>query len=139
MQSTSKINGLIIGSSIRFRDWIPFNNALEYATTEIGVYCIRMKDAVKVGRVRGESDIVYLGSTIDGFKRRFRSYMHPGIRQKTSQRVKAFSQRYSLEVSFLPIAKPRVWESIMMDMYLGDHDELPPLNHQSIDRFHFRR
>ena len=138
MLSTNTIKGRS-GMTIIFTKWVPFDNALEYADEKVGVYEIRMKYGKKFGRVRGESDIVYIGSTTKSFKSRFRGYMKPGRSQKTNQHVKWFSTKYELEVAFLPIEKPKFYESLLIDAYIADHDELPPLNHQNIDKFHFKR
>jgi hypothetical protein len=136
MLSTNTVKGRS-GMAIRFTEWVPFDRALDYADEKTGIYEIRMKDGKKFGRVRGESDIVYIGSTTKSFKSRFRGYMKPDRSQKTNQHVKWFSTKYELEVAFLPIEKPKFYESLLIDAYIADHDELPPLNHQSIDKFHF--
>ena len=127
------------GKKIGFDKWMPFDRALDYADEKVGVYEIRMKGGRKFGRVKGESDIVYIGSTTKSFKSRFRGYMKPGKSQKTNQHVKWFSTKCGLEVAFLPIEKPKFYESLLIDTYLADHDELPPLNHQSIDKFYFKQ
>ena len=138
MLSTNPVKGMH-GIKIRFSRWVPFDDILDYADKKAGVYEIRMKDGRKFGRVRGESDIVYIGSTTKSFKSRFRGYMKPGRDQPTNQHVKWFSKKYEIEVAFLPIEKPRFYESLLIDTYIADHDELPPLNHQSINKFHFKR
>ena len=137
MLSTDLVKGMD-GIKIRFDGWVPFDDILDYADKKAGVYEIRMKDGRKFGRVRGESDIVYIGSTTKSFKSRFRGYMKPGRDQPTNQHVKWFSKKYEIEVAFLLIGKPRLYESLLIDTYIADHDELPPLNHQSINKFHFK-
>ena len=138
MLSTDPVKGMR-GIKIRFSRWVPFDDILDYADEKAGVYEIRMKDGRKFGRVRGESDIVYIGSTTKSFKSRFSGYMKPNRTQKTNKHVKWFSTKYEIEVAFLPIEKPRFYESLLIDTYIADHDELPPLNHQSINKFHFKR
>jgi len=137
MLSTFEINGLLSGKKLRFEKWYPFENSLQHATNENGVYCIKMQNAV--GRVRGKSDIAYIGSATKGFKSRFRGYMKPGPTQKTNIRVKWFSKKYKLKVSFLVTDKPKFYESLLLEAYIADHDELPPLNHSGIEQYHVKK
>ncbi|MEM0149194.1 MAG: hypothetical protein QW346_02935 [Candidatus Micrarchaeaceae archaeon] len=137
MMSTFEINGLMSGRKLHFENWHPFESSLEYATNENGVYCMRLQEAIC--RVKGKSDIAYIGSATNGFKTRFRGYMNPGPTQKTNIRVKEFSRKYKLEVSFLVTDKPKFYESLLLEEYLADHDELPPLNHSGIEQFHFKK
>ena len=130
MMSNSKIKGSMSDKKLRFENWHPFESSLKYATKENGVYCIRLQKAIC--RVKGKSDIAYIGSATHEFKTRFRGYMKPGPTQRTNKRVKGFSEKYKLEVSFLVTNKPKYYEGLLLEAYLADHDELPPLNRSGI-------
>ena len=122
------MRGEVSGEKINFSTWVPFEDALKYATDETGVYIIRMKDGMVFGRVKGESDIVYIGETKSGFKRRFRGYLKPNGTQWTNWRVNSFSKKHKLEVSFAPATASELVEHMLLQTYQLAHEELPPLN-----------
>ena len=102
---------------------------------QMGVYVIR--DSKNFGRYKGESDIVYIGSTVSsgGLKRRIRLYFHPGQTQHTSQRIhKMLRQIHTLEISWicsLSGVDARRIEKKLLTQYHSDHFELPPFNRQA--------
>ena len=127
-------------------EWIPFKEVLGKVTKDKGVYFIRMKGGVTFHRLRGDSDIVYIGKATNqnGFKGRFASYIHPGPTQHTNQKINAFAKKYELEVGFLPnrivgnnniIISSEILESTYLEGYESQHDELPPLNSATIRKF----
>ncbi len=127
-------------------EWIPFKEVLGKATKDKGVYFIRMKGGVTFHRLRGDSDIVYIGKATNqnGFKGRFVGYIHPGPTQHTNQKINAFDKKYELEVGFFPnprvgkgdiIRSSEILESNYLEGYESEHDELPPLNNATIRKF----
>lgn len=136
MLSTFKIIGRISGEEISFKEWYPFNEALEHAPTEKGVYCMRFK--ANICRVKGESDIAYIGSTNRTLKYRFMGYLHPSKTQRTNTRINLFAKTHELEVSFLAATPPSLYENLLLDKYYSEHDELPPLNRAGVEKHHLR-
>ena len=120
-----------------FTKWIPFSleekdRVLSALPREKGTYVIRK--LTEFGRLMGSSDIIYIGSAInnDGIRSRVRHYFHPGPTQLTSQRINSlFSRILDLEISWVtetPTNLARGLETQLLEIYKGDHIELPPLN-----------
>jgi hypothetical protein len=64
-------------------NWFAFNEqVLEKVPAQKGVYVLRLAGARKIGRLNGESDIMYIGSneSEDGLGQRLSNYFHPGPR-----------------------------------------------------------
>jgi len=97
-----------------------------------GVYIISSPQPF--GRYRGESDVVYVGSSANaqgGLKRRIRFFFHPGPSQYTSKRIKALLDLgEKLEISFhtCTALKARSLEKEILQEYVREHLELPPYN-----------
>ena len=97
-----------------------------------GAYVIRAYEPF--GRYRGQSDIVYIGSSSgsrSGLKGRLTFYFRPGPTQYTSKRIKALLDRQTqLEISFkvCPGVVARSLEKDILGRYVNDHWELPPYN-----------
>ena len=112
------------------------NALLTVLPKQMGVYVIR--DSKNFGRYKGESDIVYIGSTISsrGLKRRIRFYFHPGQTQHTSQRIHNLLRRiHTLEISWICYQSgvdARNLEKKLLNQYHSDHHELPPFNRQGV-------
>jgi hypothetical protein len=93
-----------------------------------------MSGGVLFGRLRGKSDIIYIGKTEgqNGIKGRLANYFRkPGKTQWTNQRIYNLVQRYNWEVSWCLTEKPQDLERILLKKYEEEHDELPPLNRAS--------
>lgn len=126
-------------ADLGFRSWRSFSlsdekNLLDSLPRQMGVYAIR--DTFHFGRYRGDSDIVYFGSTInsDGLRRRIRFYFHPGPSQHTSQRIrKILDQIPTLQIAWIQSEMPkeaRSLEKTLLARYFNEHLELPPFNRQ---------
>ncbi len=106
------------------------DDALPDVIQEPGVYVFRLKGGTTFGRLKGTSDILYIGQTENALRNRIRQYLHPGPTQWTNKRVNEFMNRYLLEFAWAKDGNPRAKEHELLRSYLRDHDELPPLNHK---------
>ena len=112
-------------------NWMTLNDETQRkAPFEIGVYSFRLEGGRKFGRLRGESDIVYIGSASGrgGIRQRLYFHLHPGPSQLTNLRSKQLQGRVHLQVACVPEPNPVKFETKILDQYLEDHWELPPLN-----------
>ena len=50
----------------------------------------------------------------------------------TNQRIRQLATKYEFEISWVSIMKARDLEMRLLMMYEDDHDELPPINRQSV-------
>ena len=115
--------------------WRPFSVAtVKGAPRDKGTYVIRRAHGEKFGRLRGCSDILYIGSTESkgGLRSRLRQYLRPGQKRQTAIRVNQALNKYEAEVAWCPNRSPRNLEHNLLRAYLGDHDELPPINRAGI-------
>jgi len=122
-----------------FGSWVSFNSQnVREIPQVIGVYVLRQADGKLVGRLRGESDILYIGSTTSqgGLRQRLMQYFHPGPTQWTNQRISSFLEKYTMDVAWCPSSEPINLEHDLLRKYLADHDELPPFNHADTRRLH---
>jgi hypothetical protein len=120
-----------------FIEWLPFtlveqSRLIGELPQSDGVYVIRSSRSF--GRYRGESDIVYVGSSANatgGLKGRVKFFFRPGPSQYTSLRIKALLDRAEeLEISFriCPAMEARSLEKEILKQYVDEHWELPPYN-----------
>ena len=115
-----------------FSDWSPFNEkGVKNAPEQHGVYILRKAGGQRFGRLQGQSDILYIGSTMAarGLKQRLQQYLHPGPTQWTNKRINELSKKHEMEVAWCPCNEPENLEHQLLQQYLKEHDELPPLNH----------
>jgi len=96
--------------------------------SEPGVYVLRSAEKRMIGRLRGESDIFYLGSSLKSIRGRVKFYFKPGPTQWTSIRINSLLERYPVEIAFKPSSNPREEEYQLLLKYFQEHDELPPFN-----------
>lgn len=116
--------------------WRPWpTSALAEAPKTPGLYVFRLCGDKCVGRVRGESDIVYIGTTKKGkgtVRSRLRGHQLAGADDR--HRLKRISEEVGrLEVGWKTFAKhfDAQWlESTLLSRYAVDHIELPPANRQ---------
>ncbi len=96
-----------------------------------GTYILRLAGAKCIGRLKGVSDILYIGSTVN-LRRRIYQIVHPGPTQWTNKRISKLMQKYQIEIAWcgkLPHSlDPGEFEKRLLKDYQQDHDELPPLN-----------
>ena len=115
-----------------FSGWYPFNEkVVQNVPKQKGIYVLRKARGRPFGRLRGQSDLMYIGSTEaqGGLKQRMRQYWHPGPTQWTNKRIKGISKKHEMEVAWCLCDEPGNLEHELLHKYLKGHDELPPLNH----------
>ena len=113
-------------------EWHPFNKeTVKSAPGQHGIYIFRMAQSKRFGRLKGESDILYIGSAKGGrgLRGRLQQYFSPGHRQLTNIRIHAMAKKYDMEIAWYPYAEASNLELQLLRQYFEDHDELPPLNH----------
>lgn len=105
-----------------------------------GVYLIRAP--VSLPRVRGSSDVIYIGQS-GGGARRGRQGIGPGNGgpgrlfntrgpdEIVREMIEALfhGQTFTVECVFFDAEDPEIVESELLVAYLDDHCELPPANH----------
>jgi hypothetical protein len=112
--------------------WHPFNKeTVKDAPVQHGIYIFRIAQSKRFGRLKGESDILYIGSTKcnRGLRGRLEQYFTPAHSQLTNIRIHAMAKKYDMEVAWYPYTEAGNLEHQLLRRYIGDHDELPPLNH----------
>lgn len=108
--------------------WMPFNeHAAEKLGSMRGVYVIRIADGLKVGRLRGESDIVYIGSGAIGTRLRAHAGLRPDFKDKGWLLTWIRCDK-RLQVCFFECSDPVALEGDLLVEYLSAHQELPPAN-----------
>jgi len=115
-----------------FSEWILLNEkCVKKTPKQPGAYVIRKGGGQRFGRLRGKSDILYIGSTEakGGLRQRLRQYLHPGPTQWTNRRINKLLIKYKMEVAWCTCNEPGNLEHQLLRRYLKEHDELPPLNH----------
>jgi len=115
-----------------FKDWyklvdVMLGKAVLPSTS--GVYVLRLKH--HFGRLRGESDILYIGSTNDIQHRIIENFLK-GKGGETTQRIHdyLFSKGYleSVEISWVIRDDYEDLEKKLLKEYEDQHHELPPWN-----------
>jgi hypothetical protein len=117
-----------------FSGWYPFNEeSMQSVPKQHGIYVFRMAQGECFKRLKGESDILYIGSTEGkhGLRGRLQQYLRPGPTQLTNKRIHAKAKKYGMEIAWCPCDEASNLELQLLHQYLEDHDELPPLNHAS--------
>jgi len=108
--------------------WMPFDeHAAEKLGLMRGVYVIRIADGLKLGRLRGESDIVYIGSGTIGTRLK----AHAGLRLDLKDKgwvLTWIGCEKRLQVCFFECADLVALEGDLLVEYLCAHQELPPAN-----------
>jgi|WetSurMetagenome_2_1015567.scaffolds.fasta_scaffold97855_2 hypothetical protein len=118
--------------------WFPFEKqVVSEAPREVGVYILRLAEGKLFGRLRGASDILYVGSSTcqGGLRQRLSHYFHPGPSQWTNLRINKYLSKYKMEVAWFPTSNPLNLEHKLLTQYESDHDEQPPFNHADTRRF----
>jgi len=117
-------------------EWQPFNEeSVKSALKQYGTYILRMAQGKCFGRLKGESDILYIGSTEEGkrgLRGRLQQYLRPGPTQLTNKRIDEMAKKYDMEIAWCLCREGREASNLefkLLHQYLDDHDELPPLNH----------
>ena len=117
-------------SKLGFSQWYPFNKQnLKNAPPETGVYVLRKCGGELFGRLNGQSDILYIGSTKKSLKSRLQQYIHPGPTQWTNQRIHKYTKENSVEASWLSCNEPK---SLEHDCFTPVDDRHPPNQRHAI-------
>jgi hypothetical protein len=93
-----------------------------------GIYI--MKHIEPFGRLRGTSDILYIGSTTSSIRQRLLGYLNPGPTQRTNIRINKMLQKYNIRISWHKMDHPKELETQLLEQYYKEHDEQPPFNFQ---------
>ena len=97
--------------------------------SEPGTYVLRLNRSF--GRLRGQSDILYIGSTSNIYHRIIENYLE-GRGGKTTQRIRyyIFDREYLelIEISWVTTDNPKQLEEELLKKYEEEHHELPPWN-----------
>lgn len=122
---------------------ISLKNAIENSIpNKYGVYVI--KSPVKLNRIKGESDISYMGQSgerkgIQGIKGRL--FNTRGFEAQIRKKIESMfpDQLFKLECTFTTNDghTPKTIEGNLLRAYLMMHFELPPANHQSVKGIEF--
>lgn len=116
-----------------FYVWIPLSEIAisKEAPSEPGVYILRLKRSF--GRLVGNSDILYIGSTTDINHRLLKNFIG-GKGGKTTQRIHYYliemGYLNNVEVSWKLTSDYKSLEKELLRIYEKDHHELPPWNRQ---------
>ena len=116
-----------------FSRWQSFNDqTIGAAPSERGVYVLRGLEGEKTRRLRGESDLLLIGSTRQPIKRRLAEVLRAKEDEGHDYYVKKMAKEYGAQISWKVNEDPKDSETFLLGRYLEDHDELPPLNAQKI-------
>lgn len=121
-----------------FKNWTPLSkiekNPLEHLKKIAGipgVYLLRKKG--KFGRLVGNSDILYIGSSTDLYQRIYENYLL-GRGGPTTKRIHTFLKKKNYldetEVAWCSESNFKDIEKKLREKYENDHHELPPWNRQ---------
>jgi hypothetical protein len=115
-------------------EWHPFNKEnVRGAPEQYGIYVFRIARGERFRRLKGESDIMYIGSAEGnrGVRGRLQQYLRPGPTQWTNKRINTMAKKYNMDIAWCLCEEASNLELQLLRRYLEDHDELPPLNHAS--------
>ena len=101
-----------------------------------GVYIFSLSE--EICRLRGKTDILYIGATSSGLKSRIDKYLKANETQKTNLRISKFCKKLLLDgkrINLLFIKcenekDPKKLESDLLKEFEEEHWELPPFNRQ---------
>jgi hypothetical protein len=96
-----------------------------------GIYVFRLAKGATVQRVKGESDILYIGSSLRNLRSRLRD--HHAIRTIESVLLKLIEAHVApVEVGWAEMSKASAFaiESDLISQSAEDHLEFPPANNQ---------
>lgn len=117
-------------------DWT--SGTVEQAPMKPGVYAFRFAHAEQIRRLKGESDIVYIGATRKGratLRDRLKRHLRPRKDMKGTgvRLLRVVTEAGSLEIAWREFQNhyDAQWkERELLAQFADDHIELPPLNRQ---------
>jgi hypothetical protein len=98
----------------------------------LGLYVIRVTDAKAIGRLRGNSDLIYIGQG----DLRGRAKAHRNLRSDFKGKgwllhlITTGGSVGGLEIAFFPCENPKQREDELLFKYFTEHLELPPANNK---------
>jgi hypothetical protein len=106
----------------------------QQAPKEFGIYKIRQTNGVLVTRLRGKSEILYLGRSGTTANRTLRQRLLELVRYGphiAAGRIKRLKEELGLHLEFCyaETKEPVSAEKLLLMLYDKEHYELPPLNH----------
>jgi hypothetical protein len=107
-----------------FSNWIPLLSANSPNVPQNACIFV-VRNNGNFGRLKGLSDILYIGETND-LSRSVKEIYKPGPSQSTNQRLNHFLTTHSMEISYT--IQSVISKSNLLNSYELDHDELPPCN-----------
>jgi len=127
----------------QWTDWT--GDTIASAPNAPGVYAFRIAGGNLLRRLQGESDLIYIGGTRRGRKRAgtIQRRLENHLRIRSDEKDAGFRlARVQKEVGPLQVARKAVdshvtsWfsEGELLNRYVKDHIELPPLNRQETGR-----
>ncbi len=109
--------------------WFPLNRTTQSTAPLLpGIYVMRINESF--GRLRGSSDILYIGKTTSSIRQRLAGYLNPGSTQRTNIRINNMLERYPIEIAWFLTDNPSQLETTLLEQYFEEHDEQPPFNYQ---------
>jgi hypothetical protein len=110
-----------------FSAWHILNMLLRDEIPELpGTYILRLAGPKSFGRLRGDSDIIYIGSTTDTLRQRMDKTL-------INKRISELTQKYGIEIAWCTRPPQSLdagdFETSLLESYQQEHEELPPLNH----------
>ena len=111
-----------------FSEWDTLEDAVSRAPNSGGVYVFRRSGGnTTFGRVQGESDIAYIGSSGD-----LKVRLSQHARHSPLNRIERFSELYPLQVAFAttPVSRPisieeTFYEAMLLNDYWGGPSRVP--------------
>ncbi len=86
-----------------------------------------------IKRLKGESNILYIGQTIQGLAKRNLYYAKKESEGGNWQRYEfIFSQCLAIKILFAEVNDPKSLEKEFLKAYFTEHLEIPPMNRMSI-------
>lgn len=108
--------------------WYPRAGVPAGLRSSCGIYVYRCARGIAFGRLKGKSDVVYIGRSSRPVHR---SKQHARLRgdiKDQGWRLKLIESHVGLEIGFFPCGQPEEQERELLTRYFRDHLELPPAN-----------
>ena len=114
-----------------FDIWRRWDSCINFIPDKTGVYVFRLNG--EFCRLKGKTDILYIGSSKSTLKKRLRFYNKPGPSQPTSQRLHKLlnmKEYKDVEIGWCIYKEDEVRniENILLEQFNKEHHELPPWN-----------
>ena len=114
-----------------FSEWMIFTKELiPDLPTGKGSFVFRKVGGEQVKRTKGESDILYIGSTVteSSLRNRLEYFFKPRKKSSTENRINSYLWKNQIELTYIIETKPGEIEQQLLKQYEKEHSELPPFN-----------